>query len=87
MYYGVFLNLNVQSTSPRGKDRLPQLLYTFYPAGVCFYNQGDAIFENQLLLIQCLTIIISFVLFCGLVFNSKKVGASIKNPLLGLKQP
>lgn len=47
MYYGVFLNLNVQSISPRGKDRLPKLLYTFYPVGVCFYNQGDSIFESH----------------------------------------
>lgn len=27
------------------------------------------------------------VIFAVLVFDSKKVGASIKNPLLGLKQP
>lgn len=89
MYYGVFLNLNVQSISPRGKDRLPKLLYTFYPVGVCFYNQGDSIFENLFFffLIQCLAITVSFVLFSDLVFISKKVGASIKNPLLGLKQP
>lgn len=38
-------------------------------------------------LIQCLAITVSFVLFSDLVFISKKVGASIKNPLLGLKQP
>lgn len=53
--------------------------------GVYFDHRGKAIFETQFLLIQCLAITISFVL-C-LVFNSKKVGASIKNPLLGLKQP
>lgn len=88
MYYGVFVNLNVQLISPGGKDRLPQLLYTFYPVGVYFYNQGgDAIIETQFLHIQCFTIAVSFVLLCSLVFNSKKVGASIKNPLLGLKQP
>lgn len=69
MYYGVFLNLNVQSISPGGKDRLPQLLYTFYPVGVCFYNQGDATFENQLLLIRYLTITVSFVLFCSFSFQ------------------
>lgn len=52
-----------------------------------FIIRGIPFLKAIFLLIQCLAITVTYVLFCGLVFISKKVGASIKNPLLGLKQP
>ena len=83
MYYGVFLNLNVQSISPGGKDRLPHMPLHILPnrSMVFFFKSGGMPF------LKTHSVSHYPVLFCGLVFNSKKVGASIKNPLLGLKQP
>lgn len=57
-----------------GEDRLPRSLHGFKLAGVCFYDQGKALFMSI-----WVSLSLPFGLF--LVLDTKKVGVSIKKSI------